>query len=212
LGRKEYKAHHRRELKSADVVPLTEPDSTTPGPKSFESDRVSTIPRGSAKARNVDDALDILPSILKDIHEALDERDASSVVIGPLVFVVPPSAGVTAPRASESARQDVNIGQLALRYDITLNNPTIALEEYLFSAYLEIERGLCHRDASVRIDTKAVMDRISEQLDQVDRLKREEWERQRDSQDAPSQDGFTSEAKGLDTGSWRTSQKFVDSA
>ena len=145
-------------------------------------------------------APDALSPLLKELNNVLDQSDVSAVVTGSLVFVTPPLFGSPSPEATDSIPQDINVGSLSLRYDEPVNHATITLEEYLFNAYMEIESGLQHHDAAIRISTTAVMDRISDRLVEIDHLKRREWERQRDLDDALSKEGGKVDVKVLDTG------------
>jgi hypothetical protein len=78
------------------------------------------------------------------LDEPRKER-AGFVARGPLVFLTLPSPSCPVDEDQGCIGREVNTGQLALRSNADANTATITIEEFLFAAHVDIERGLKHK-------------------------------------------------------------------
>jgi hypothetical protein len=182
VGHKTRLEHQRIDNKRAAASAWTPTLSTPPNPddSNSESDPPHAVPKPNRKQRNV--KIDHFSAILERIREGLTERSAATVVDGkPLVFLVPPTS--TSPPigvVDRTKHSEINSGPLALTYyGGHVNSAVTSYEEWLFSSHLAIESGIKHRHASVRLRTITTLRLLADELDEVERLKTEEWERQR---------------------------------
>ena len=207
VGYEEYKKHRSLENKSglapatasaAPVqldpavglanLPVSRPVSP-PSPSSpiSESTQKSTREPPRLKSSNT------FRSTLDKILEILDRTTVDSIFDGvKLVFHVPPQrdsdqqqAHSPADPADHDGRmsvhgQDINSGPYALSSNVPANSKIIGYEEWLFESHRIVnQHGFRHADVHVRLRSRVVLKRLEDSLDELERHKRQEWERQR---------------------------------
>ena len=217
LGKEEYKRHRSMETKSglapaaasaaALNIEALLPNPTTSLPHS-EFDSAASPATASAQAgstnlkeRSPSSSSNIeFSTILDSIFLSLDSQSVDDVFEGwEPMFLHPPVPGAPAspppdPRDQEANSVQVNVGPFALFSTFAPNSRIIGYEEWLLqSSQLIHEHGLRHRERRVRARSTIALRRITSDLEEIERRKREEWERQRlafqSEETAPAQDG-----------------------